>query len=174
MEKRRNTEVRLGAGGRVGGERDGEMAATRKGRLIVVTRIACLRRDLSDMLGGRKLTSASKGRWEGSADGRARSERGLRFLKRLPTPRDEEEAVMSRREVVDETGEGGLLLESLPRPRNLGGGVRVPRPSWSFSASSRTPIPPTLRHTRATRSAHSRMFTKRIAPACSKPRGSDR
>jgi hypothetical protein len=116
IDMRRNMEARLGAGGRVGGDRDGEVAATRKGRLIVVTRMACLRRDFSDMLGGRKLTSASKGRWKGSGEGRVRSERGLRFLKKLPLPRDEEEAAESMCEVVDETGDVGLLLESLPRP----------------------------------------------------------
>ena len=174
MDMRRNMDARLGVEGHVGGERDGGVAATRKGRLIVVTRMACLRRDLSDMLDGRKLTSTSKGRWEGSGDGRGRSERELRFLKKLPLPREEEESAESMCEAVDETGEDGLLLESMPRPRNLGGGVRAPKPSWSLSASSRTPIPPTLRHTRATRSAHSRMFTKRMAPACSKPSGSVR
>ena len=74
-EMRLNKEARLGAGGRVGGARDVKAAATRKGRLIVVTRMACLRRDLSEMSDGRKLTSASKGRWEESGDGRTRSER---------------------------------------------------------------------------------------------------
>ena len=179
MEMRLNTEARLGAGGRMGGDVDGDVAATRNGRLIVVTRMACLRRDLSDMLDGRKLTRASKGRWDESADGRARSERRLSFLKKLRFPNDDavgtEEAAESRCE-VDETGEGELLLESWPRPipRNLGGGVRAPKPSCSHSASSLTPMPPTLRHTRATRSAHSRVFTKRMAPACSKPSGSIR
>ena len=171
MEMRLSMEARLGVGWRVIEARDVKVAATRKGRLIVVTRMACLRRDVSEMSCGRKLTSASKGRWEESGDGRTRSERRLRFLKKVRLPRDEDEAAESTCD-VDETGEdGGLLLEGLPRPRNLVGGVRAPKPSCSLSASSLTPVPPSLRQTRATRSAHSRMFMRRMAPASSKPSG---
>ncbi len=176
IEMRLNTEARLGAGVRVNGKMDEGVAARRKGRLIVVTKMVCLRRYLSGILDGRKLTSASKGRWEGSGDGKARSERRVSFLKKFRLPRDEvvgtEEVVESSCE-VDETGDEELLLECWPKPRSFGG-VRAPKSSWSLSASSLTPIPPTLRHTRATRSAHSKMLTKRMAPASSKPSGSVR
>lgn len=39
-----------------------EPAATKKGLLIVVTRILCLSKALSDAFRGKKLSSASKGR----------------------------------------------------------------------------------------------------------------
>jgi hypothetical protein len=49
-------------GERVAGSAGGSGAA-RKWWEIVVTRIVCLRRDLSGREGGRKLRMASKGRW---------------------------------------------------------------------------------------------------------------
>jgi hypothetical protein len=45
-------------------------ALQRKGRLIVVTRMDCLRSDLSGMSDGRKLIRASNGFWDGSTGGR--------------------------------------------------------------------------------------------------------
>ena len=47
----------------------GPLEEMRKGLLMVVTRMACLSSALSETSVGKKLTSPSKGRWEGSAAG---------------------------------------------------------------------------------------------------------
>lgn len=65
---------------------------------------------------------------------------------------------------MEERGELGVLWEPL-KPKTEGVG-RWANPS-SSSDSSATPNPPYFRHRRATRSAHSKMFTKRRAPASS-------
>ena len=145
----------------------GGAAATRKGRAMVVTRMTCLRSDLSEMPEGRKLTSPSNGRCDGSEGGSNSSERwprlpGNQSLSKEKIVRAVEE------EYVDVAVGGAPLLEHCCV--RFGGTVRVP----GSSVTSLTPIPPTLRHVRAMRSAHSKTFTKRTAPARSKASGSAR
>lgn len=93
---------------------EGGAAATRKGRVMVVTRMTCLRRDLSDMPEGRKLTSASNGRCDGSGDGRSSSARRLRIPLRRSLSMEKivrAEEVIEVAFKVDETADGAPLLE---------------------------------------------------------------
>ncbi|TFY81663.1 hypothetical protein EWM64_g2347 [Hericium alpestre] len=118
-------------------------AATRKGRLIVVTRIACFNRDFSEMPDrlGRKWISASNGRCDGSADGSLDSRRfELRdFRERLDVESASPAEGMDSRRREEESGEGGLdlvLMAPFALRKRFGGGARAPSAPPSSDSSS--------------------------------------
>ena len=134
---------------------------------MVVTRIACLSKALSGVFLGRKFRRWSNGRCDGSTVGIMDARDLGRNL--AETDRGRVGGESGRRRLAEDRGDDGVLWVPL-NERKEGGGRRS-FPS-SFSLRMRAPKPPCFLHTRATRSAHSRTFTKRTAPASSMAKGS--
>jgi hypothetical protein len=117
---------------------------TKKGLLMVVTRIACFSSALSGTLMGRKLIKPSNGRWDGSTAG-SESRALLRSLAERDRGRPgrskgsrievEAEALGSEgRWIEEDCAEAGVLYELLKR--RMDGGVRWSRPSSSTASST--------------------------------------